>query len=354
MPVRDKPSKSALTGPLRSPFEGIDESPNPKWVPPVSVLQDDEGYLIEIELPGINKEDVNVTAGNGFLTISGERKREKRGKPRESLRVERRYGQFVRQFTLPEDAEFERITAKLHDGVLKLRLPKYEKVLAKVPDIKLDVVPQENPVAPDSSAEAAAFAEGADWLTKLKDDERAAITEVLEAAAQGVTKAFSERTDPSESAVLLSIINELEDVVEERIAQKFATDNAFELAHLRGNIAKIELLEKAGPMLTAAEAAEALNVSRQAVHKRIQSGSLFGMMYKGESRIPAWQIREGEVVPGIAKVLKNLDTTDWGKMLFLHSENMQLAGRKPMDLILEGDADSVAEVAALFGEQGAK
>jgi hypothetical protein len=146
----------------------------------------------------------------------------------------------------------------------------------------------------------------------------------------------------------------LEDVVEERIAQKFATDNAFELAHLRGNIAKIELLEKAGPMLTAAEAAEALNVSRQAVHKRIQSGSLFGMMYKGESRIPAWQIREGEVVPGIAKVLKNLDTTDWGKMLFLHSENMQLAGRKPMDLILEGDADSVAEVAALFGEQGAK
>jgi hypothetical protein len=46
------------------------------------------------------------------------------------------------------------------------------------------------------------------------------------------------------------------------------------------------------------------------------------------------------------------DTTDWGKMLFLHSENMQLAGRKPMDLILEGDADSVAEVAAF--EQGVK
>ncbi|MBV8176737.1 MAG: HTH domain-containing protein [Verrucomicrobia bacterium] len=191
-------------------------------------------------------------------------------------------------------------------------------------------------------------------MTKLKDDERAAMSKVLEATAQGVTKAFSEETDPSESALLLSVVNKLEEVEEEKIAQKFATDNAFELAHLRGNIAKIELLEKAGPMLTAAEAAEALNISRQAVHKRIQSGSLFAMMYKGESRIPAWQIREGEVVPGIAKVLKNLDTTDWGKMLFLHSENMQLAGRKPMDVILKGDADSVAEVAALFGEQGAK
>jgi hypothetical protein len=211
-----------------------------------------------------------------------------------------------------------------------------------------------NVIARDSFAEGGALSKGGGWLTKLNDDERAAISKVLEATAQGVTKAFSEETDPSESALLLSVVNKLEEVVEEKIAQKFATDNAFALAHLRGNIAKMELLAKAGSMLTAAEAAEALNVSRQAVHKRIQSGSLFGIMYKGESRIPAWQIREGEVVPGIAKVLKNLDTTDWGKMLFLHSENMQLAGRKPMDVILKGDADSVAEVAALFGEQGAK
>jgi len=341
MAVRDNPSESALSGLVRPPFEGI-ESANPGWVSPVNVSEDDEGYLIEVELPGINKEDVAVTAENGVLTISGERKREKRNKPGESLRVEHRYGQFVRQFTLPEDAEFERITAKLKDGVLKVLLPKYEKVPAK----QVEATIEEN-LAPD-------LAEGGDWLTKLKDDERAAIIKVLETTAQGVTKAFSEETDPSESAVLLSVVDKLEEFVDEKIAQKFATDNAFALAHLRGNVAKIELLEKAGPMLTATEAAEALNVSRQAVHKRIQSGSLFGMMYKGESRIPAWQIREGEVVPGIAKVLKNLDTTDWGKMLFLHSENMQLSGRKPMDLILEGDADSVAEVAALFGEQGAK
>ena len=352
MPVRENPSESARTGLIRPSFEGMDESLKSRWVPPVTIFQDDKGYLIEVELPGINREDVAVASMEGVITISGERKKEERDKAGKCLYVERRYGLFLRKFALPEDAAFDRVTAELRDGILKVRVPKSEKVLPKF----VGLTPEGNVIAPDSFAEGGVFSGGGDWLTKLKDDERAraAITEALEATAQGVTKAFAEETAPSESAVLLSVINKWGDVAEEKIAQKFATDNAFEMAHLRGDTAKIELLEKAGPMLTAGEAAEALNVSRQAVHKRIQSGSLFGMMYKGESRIPAWQIREGEVVPGIAKVLKNLETTDWGKMLFLHSENMQLAGRKPMDLILEGDADSVAEVAALFGEQGAK
>src|SRR5260221_7439763 len=61
-----------------------------------------------------------------------------------------------------------------------------------------------------------------------------------------------------------------------------------------------------------------------------------------------------QVVPGIGEVLKNLETTDWGKLLFLHTENMQLEGRKPKDLILEGKSDLVAQLAAQFGEQGAK
>lgn len=135
---------------------------------------------------------------------------------------------------------------------------------------------------------------------------------------------------------------------------KFATDNAFELARLRGEASKLELLEEAGPLLTPSEVAEALGKTKQAVHKRLQSGSLFGMINKGEFRIPAWQIREREVVPGIAQVLKNLDTAPWGKMLFLHSENTQLGGRRPADLILAGDIDLVAQIAASFGEQGAK
>jgi hypothetical protein len=105
---------------------------------------------------------------------------------------------------------------------------------------------------------------------------------------------------------------------------------------MRGQAAKLNILNQVGPMLGLQEAADLLGVTKQAVHKRLQSQSLFGIKYQEELRIPAWQIRDAEVVPGIAGVLKSLDTTDWGKLLFLHTENMQLQGRKPKDLILEG------------------
>jgi hypothetical protein len=192
-------------------------------------------------------------------------------------------------------------------------------------------------------------------LTELtRSRTRATTGKVLEATAEGVRKALNKGDDPSEPAILLSVMSELGKVLEGEISAQFATDNAFELARLRGEASKLELLDGAGPLLTPAEVAEALGKTKQAVHKRLRSGSLFGMMNKGEFRIPAWQIREREVVPGIAQVLHNLDTTQWGKMLFLHSESMQLGGRRPMDLILAGEINLVAQVAAAFGEEGAK
>jgi hypothetical protein len=192
-------------------------------------------------------------------------------------------------------------------------------------------------------------------LTELTEGRaRSAASKVLEAAVEGVTKTVHQGTEPSESDFLLSFVNEFGKILDLEISAKFATNHALEVARLRGEVSKLELLEAAGPMLTIGQVAEALGKTKQAVHKRLQSGSLFGIMSKGEFRIPAWQIREREVIPGIGKVINHLDTTGWGKMLFLHSENMQLGGRRPMDLILAGDADSVAAVASSFGEQGAK
>jgi hypothetical protein len=176
---------------------------------------------------------------------------------------------------------------------------------------------------------------------------------VFAATVRGV-KTFRGGTNPSESALLLSVMHELQKLLRLEISGKLAANSTLEMARLRGETSKLELLDEAGPMVTAGQAAEALGISKQAVHKRLQSGTLFGIMSKGEFRIPAWQIREGEVVPGISEVLRNLDTTEWGKMLFFHSENMQLEGHRPMDLILGGDVKAVAAVAALFGEEGAK
>src|SRR5260221_4484504 len=107
-------------------------------------------------------------------------------------------------------------------------------------------------------------------------------------------------------------------------------------------------------MVALPQAADVLGVSKQAVPKRLQKQSLVRIKYQEEIRIPAWQIRDAEVVPGIGEVLKNLETTDWGKLLFLHTENMQLEGRKPKDLILEGKSDLVAQLTAQFVQQEVK
>jgi DNA-binding protein HU-beta len=193
-------------------------------------------------------------------------------------------------------------------------------------------------------------------LTELiaKSPHRSVVTKALETTAQGVKLSLAKEKDVSESTVLLSVVDEFGRLLERELGEKFSVDYSFALARIRGETAKLEILDESGPMLTLQQAAELLGVTKQAVHKRLQNGSLFGMKYKEEIRIPAWQIRDGEVVPGISKVLKKLDTTDWGKMLFFHSENLQLAGRRPKDLILEGRVDAVADLAALFGEQGAK
>jgi hypothetical protein len=180
------------------------------------------------------------------------------------------------------------------------------------------------------------------------------IAEALEATMEGVRRSLAQSPKPTESGVWSLVFDELGQVVERKLHDKFSVDDSFQLAKKRGETAKLDILNQVGPVLTLQQAADLLGVSRQAVHRRLQKQSLFGIKYKEEIRIPEWQIRDGEVVPGIGEVLKNLETTDWGKLLFLHTENMQLEGRKPKDLILEGKTDLIARLAAEFGEQGAK
>jgi hypothetical protein len=193
-------------------------------------------------------------------------------------------------------------------------------------------------------------------LTELMDAGPNALVagEAVEAAVQGVRRSLSQGEHANESSVLYCVVDELGRLIERKVGEKFSTEDAFRVARMRGETAKLEILKQAGPILSLNQAADALHVTRQTVHKRIQNESLFGMKYQEEIRIPAWQIRDGEVVGGIGVVLKSLRTTDWGKMLFLHLDNMQLGGRKPKDLILEGNAEKVAELAAVFGEQGAR
>ena len=77
-------------------------------------------------MPELKKEDVKVTVENGVLMITGERKFEKEEKKRKYHRVERGYGTFMRSFTLPDDADANRVKAEFKNGVLTVHLPKSE------------------------------------------------------------------------------------------------------------------------------------------------------------------------------------------------------------------------------------
>src|SRR5436309_10600725 len=108
-----------------------------EWAPLVDISEDDQEYLIKAELPEVKKEDVKVTAEEGTLTITGERKFEKEEKGKKYHRVERPYGSFVRNFSLPDDASPAKVSAEFKDGVLTVRLAKDEKAKPQQIEVKV-------------------------------------------------------------------------------------------------------------------------------------------------------------------------------------------------------------------------
>lgn len=109
----------------------------PEWAPLVDVIENEKEYLIKVELPEVQKDDVKVTVENGTLTIAGERKAENEQKGRRFHRVERYYGRFERTFGIPDDAETDGVNAEFKDGVLRVRLAKSEKSRPKQIEVKV-------------------------------------------------------------------------------------------------------------------------------------------------------------------------------------------------------------------------
>ena len=118
---------------------GYDEDPAwTGWAPPVDIAETENEYIIKVELPGLKKEDVNVTLNNGVLTISGERKQEKEEKNHQYHRVECSYGSFSRSFSLPGGVDSERIDAEFRNGILRVRVAKSEAAKPKQIKVKTD------------------------------------------------------------------------------------------------------------------------------------------------------------------------------------------------------------------------
>lgn len=107
------------------PGESVSRS---EWLPPVDITETADGYRIDMEIPAVPAEDVDVSVKDGILTVSGERRSES-GSDADARRhrVERRWGRFLRSFRLPENADAERIDARVRDGVLYLVIAKADK-----------------------------------------------------------------------------------------------------------------------------------------------------------------------------------------------------------------------------------
>jgi HSP20 family protein len=96
------------------------------FTPHVDACETENGYEIEIALPGIRKEDIAIDFQEGKLTISGERRFEKKEEGRRYQMLETQYGTFSRSFYLPDNVNPDKISAQLQDGVLMVSVPKDE------------------------------------------------------------------------------------------------------------------------------------------------------------------------------------------------------------------------------------
>jgi HSP20 family protein len=104
-----------------------DFNPDMTFNPRVDISEDDKNIFIEVEAPGVKKEDVKLTIEDNILTISGEKKNEKEEKEGKNYyRTERMYGSFQRSFTLPADINRDNIDAKFEHGILKIVVEKVQ------------------------------------------------------------------------------------------------------------------------------------------------------------------------------------------------------------------------------------
>lgn len=94
--------------------------------PACDVTENEEGYVLTLDVPGLKREDINIEVTGRQLTVSGERKREENVERESFHRVERSYGKFYRTFELPEGTNCEVIDASYENGVLKIAVPRVE------------------------------------------------------------------------------------------------------------------------------------------------------------------------------------------------------------------------------------
>jgi HSP20 family protein len=148
-----RPDLSTWTGPgrlsnLRDEIDRLFEAPFAElartsqllsgWTPALDLHEDKNSFILKAELPGMNKEDINISLHDGSLSISGERKSEQKLENAEVYRAERFVGRFQRTVTLPAPVAADKVKAEYKNGVLTVTLPKTEESKPKQIDVQVN------------------------------------------------------------------------------------------------------------------------------------------------------------------------------------------------------------------------
>jgi len=150
--AKQEPKEVVKTEPSRapSPFESMERwfeeafrrpfpSLSPSWwprfreavteevMPSIDIFEEGDNVVVKAELPGMRKEDIDVSMTDSTVSISGEKKKEEKIERKNYYREERSYGSFTRSFRLPTEVDTAKAKANFKEGVLEIRIPKTEE-----------------------------------------------------------------------------------------------------------------------------------------------------------------------------------------------------------------------------------
>lgn len=134
--MRWDPFREFLTLQQRALRTGGNQDAEATWTPSVDIFEKGEELVIRAELPGIDKEAIEVRVENDTLTLSGSRERDEEIEDEHVYRLERVHGNFARSFRLPKTVDASRIEAEFNNGVLQVRLPKAEEAKPRKVEIQ--------------------------------------------------------------------------------------------------------------------------------------------------------------------------------------------------------------------------
>jgi HSP20 family protein len=107
------------------------------WNPALDLYEDKDNLYVKVELPGMKRQEIDVSLHEGSLSISGERKSEQKHEDAEVYRAERFFGRFQRTVTLPTPVAADKVKAQYKDGILNITLPKTEEAKPKHIDVNV-------------------------------------------------------------------------------------------------------------------------------------------------------------------------------------------------------------------------